>query len=92
MSHQFQSTAKNLSPHRTGIRVQQVYDLMVRLDRPMTCKVIGSNLGVDVSIEENLKDISNRCGYLVQKGLAERVDKGTYRAITNGAEPQKETE
>lgn len=71
-----------LAPWRTGIRVQQVHELLVEaFPEPLTCKEIGVTLGIDITVEENLKDISNRCGYLRDKGLAERLGQGTYRAI-----------
>ena len=90
MSHVF-NNSQQLSPNRTGVRVQDVYDLLIGHGTPMTCKEIGHLLNVDVTIEEHLKDISNRCGYLLQKGLVERVTQGTYRALETGYTPQEGT-
>ena len=88
MTHTFNVT-KNLVPWRSGITTQEVYDILtLEPGAEVTVKEILGMLVKDWN-QEDLKDVSNRCVYLSQKGLAERTGKGTYRAIENGQVVQK---
>lgn len=45
----------------------------------VTVKEIGRVIGLDMTVERNIKNVSNRCGYLVQSGEAIRIAPGTYQ-------------
>lgn len=63
----------------TKLSTQDVYDVLFDSGQPMTVKEIGLALHRDITMERTLKDLSNRCGYLVMTGHAIWVDKGTYQ-------------
>lgn len=51
--------------------------------RPWRVKEICDELGLSHE-EKNLKDVSNRCGYIVTEGSAQRIAQGTYVLIEKG--------
>lgn len=64
---------------------QAVYDVLFSdMDRNWTARQVAAALGVEYTPRAVL-DLSNRLGYLVSRGFAERIALGTYRAI----HPQK---
>jgi hypothetical protein len=72
---------------KTGVTIAAVQAVLdFHNGAPVTCKEIGIALGIDTTVERNLKSISNACGYNATKGLAHRVSPGTYQA---GPAPQK---
>jgi hypothetical protein len=71
---------------KAGTRVPSnaVLEILTEHDGPMTVKTIVAKMGLDTSNIRNTIDVANRCGYLTQKGLAERVMQGTYRISDRG--------
>lgn len=69
-----------------GVRLgsKDVLEVLTDHDGPMTVKTVGLKLGLDMDDDHNIRDVANRCGYLVAKGLAERVMQGTYRVSNEG--------
>lgn len=58
-----------------------MYDLMAEdTSVEWTCKELLDYFGLPHT-EENIKDMSNRAGYLVSRGHAQRVRQGTYQAV-----------
>lgn len=70
----------------TGVSNQAVLDALKFSNLPTSVKDLGRFIGVDMTVERNLKAISNACGYLLRNNLAHRVDKGIYQA---GPGPQE---
>lgn len=59
-------------------RSKQVLEVLCAHDVPMTVARIVAELGLP-NTSDTVRVISNRCGYLAEQGLAERVMYGTYR-------------
>lgn len=59
-------------------RSKQVLEVLCAHDVPMTVARIVAELGLP-NTPDTVRVISNRCGYLAEQGLAERVMYGTYR-------------
>lgn len=70
--------------HNTKVRSNDVFGVLVNNDRPMNAKEIATVMGLDLADARNTRDVTNRCGYLVSKGLATRVMNGTFRATPQG--------
>jgi hypothetical protein len=61
-----------------GLTTQAVLEVLMREPiRPWTVKQICTELGLTHE-EKDLKDVSNRCGYIRSDGGAKRIAQGTY--------------
>lgn len=70
----------------TGVSNRAVLQALEQTGQPTTVKEIGRMISSDMTVERNLKAVSNSCGYLVKNNLAHRVGAGTYQA---GPGPQE---
>lgn len=61
------------------ISQEDVLQLLQANPDGVTVKHIGTALGLDMTDQTNIKNISNRCGYLLQKGRVARIAPGTYQ-------------
>lgn len=69
---------------RSGPSAKEVLDVLSHHDAPMSASAIAERLGLDITEDRIAKDITNRCGYLVEHGLATRVMRGVYRVGGQG--------
>lgn len=68
---------------KTTVRSNDVFGVLVNNDKPMNISEIATAMGIEHT-SRNLRDVTNRGGYLVSRGLATRVMNGTYRATQQG--------